>query len=60
MKSDSGYGFLSIFFGGKCDLIQLNRQIIHQSSAMEYSNEHYKFLVKNFLEYFQRVQIRDE
>ena len=60
MKSDSGYGFLSIFFGGKCDLIQLNRQIIHQSSAMEYSNKHYKFLVKNFLEYFQRVQICDE
>ena len=32
MTSQSGHGFLSIFFGGKYDLIQLHRQIIHQNA----------------------------
>ena len=32
MTSHTGQGFLSIFFGDKYDLIQLNRQIIHQYS----------------------------
>ena len=32
MTSQYGHGFLSIFFGGKYDLIQLHRQIIHQNA----------------------------
>ena len=32
MTSQSGHGFLSIFFGCKYDLIQLHRQIMHQNA----------------------------
>ena len=32
MTTQYGHGFLSIFFGGKYDLIQLHRQIIHQNA----------------------------
>ena len=32
MRSQYGHGFLSIFFGGKYDLIQLHRQIMHQNA----------------------------
>ena len=32
MMSQSGHGFLSIFFGGKYDMIQLHIQIIHQNA----------------------------
>ena len=32
MTSQYSHGFLLIFFGGKYDLIQLHRQIIHQNA----------------------------
>jgi hypothetical protein len=32
MTSQYSHGFLSDFFGGKYDLIQLHRQIIHQNA----------------------------
>ena len=34
MTSQYGHGFLSIFFGGKYDLIQLHRQIVHQNDGI--------------------------
>ena len=37
MTSQYGHGFLLIFFGGKYDLIQLHRQIMHQNARI--SNE---------------------
>ena len=53
MTSQSGHGFLSIFFGGKYDLIQLHRQIIHQNDGISIIHEklietitHQDFLLK--------------
>ena len=34
MTSRYRHGYLSIFFGGKYDLIQLHRQIIHQNARI--------------------------
>ena len=51
MTSQYGHGFLSIFFGGKYDLIPLHRQIIHQKAQNFFFNNKNKITTSTFGEW---------